>query len=97
MAIQINKPLAGGTGSITTGVKVGGSGSAGTSQASEIDAILAVLESEGIVANSNKYSNADTTTMQSRHNYVITTSRKEAVDTVIDLLNLLDNVKVVGS
>ena len=70
MAIQINKPLTGGTGSITTGVKVGGSGSAGTSQASEIDAILAVLESEDIVANSNKYSKPDTTNMQSRHNYV---------------------------
>lgn len=97
MAIQINKPLAGGTGSVTTGVKVGGSGSAGTSQVSEIDAILAVLESEGIVSNSTKFAKPDTTTMQSRHIYTIQTARKEAIDTVIDVLNLLDNTKVVGS
>jgi hypothetical protein len=97
MAIQINKPLAGGTGSITTGSKVGGSGSAAVSQATDIDALLAALVTAGIVSNWNKYSKADTPAMTGRHNYVITTPRKEAVDHVIDVLNLLDNTKVVGS
>lgn len=97
MAIQINKPLAGGTGSITTGVRVGAQGSAGTSQVAEIDAILPVLKTEGIVSDFNKYSKADTPVMQSRSHYVITCPRKEAVDHVIDVLNLLDNKMVMGS
>jgi len=97
MAIQINKPLAGGTGSLTTGVRVGEQGSAGTSQVAEIDAILPVLEQEGLVSSYNKFSKVDTDKMQSRTHYVITCPRKEAVDHVIDVLNLLDNKMVVGN
>ena len=97
MVIRINKPLSGGTGSITTGSIVNGTGSAAVSQASDIDNLLAAFEAAGIVSSSNKFSKADTPKMTGRHLYSITTPRKEAVDHVIDVLNLLDNVKVVGS
>ncbi len=97
MAIRINKPLSGGTGSVTTGVLSSGTGSAVASQASDIDNLLAAFEAAGIVSSSNKFSKPDTPKMTNRHLYSITTPRKEAVDHVIDVLNLLDNVKVVGS
>ena len=97
MGIRINKPLSGGTGSITNGSIVNGTGSAAVSQASDIDNLLAAFEAAGIVSSSNKFAKADTPKMTGRHLYSITTPRKEAVDHVIDVLNLLDNVKVVGS
>jgi len=97
MGIRINKPLSGGTGSITTGSIVNGTGSAAVSQASDIDNLLAAFQAAGIVSSSNKFAKADTPKMTGRHLYSITTPRKEAVDHVIDVLNLLDNVKVVGS
>lgn len=97
MAIRINKPLAGGTGSITTGVLSSGTGSAVASQASDIDNLLAAFEAAGIVSASRKFSKPDTPKMTNRHLYSIDTPRKEAIDHVIDVLNLLDNVKVVGS
>ena len=97
MAIQTNKPLAGGTGSMTTGSKVGATGSAGASQKDDIETVLTALQSVGIINAFSTFSRADTTKMTGRHLITISADRKEAVDSAIDVCNQLDNKLIVGS
>ena len=97
MAIQTNKPLSGGTGSVTTGSKVGATGSAGASQKDDIETVLTALQSVGIINAFSTFSRADTTKMTGRHLITISADRKEAVDSAIDVVNQLDNKLIVGS
>tara|TARA_Y100000310_G_C20420803_1_gene686601 strand:+ start:86 stop:376 length:291 start_codon:yes stop_codon:yes gene_type:complete len=95
--IQISKPLTGGTGSVTTGEWESGNDLDTASQASTIEDVLDALVTAGIVSSFVKDDSlSDTAKMSSRTNFVILTSRKEAVDHVIDVVNLLDNKKVMG-
>lgn len=96
MAIQINKPIAGGTGSVTTGERSGGSSLNQASQASAIEDVLDALKTANIVSNFIKDDTlADTSVMSNRTRFTIITARKEACDHAIDVVNMLDNVKVM--
>lgn len=98
MAIQPNKPLTGGTGSVTTGEKSSGTSYAQASQASAIEDLIDAFITAGIVTSKSKDDTlGDTDVMSNRTSFVITCRRKEAVDAVIDALNLLDNKKVMGA
>lgn len=95
--IQISKPLTGGTGSVTTGEWESGNDLAQTSQASAIEDVLDALVTAGIVSSHVKDDSlSDTDKMSNRTSFTILTARKEAVDHVIDVVNLLDNKKVMG-
>lgn len=97
MAIQISKPITGGTGSVTTGSRVGAvGGSAAASQAADITALLDAFVQADIVKSYAQMSKPDTTKMTGRTYYSIVTNRKEAADNVISALNLLDNDLVVA-
>tara|TARA_Y100001963_G_C6528610_1_gene330004 strand:- start:306 stop:602 length:297 start_codon:yes stop_codon:yes gene_type:complete len=96
--IQISKPLTGGTGSVTTGEWESGNSYATSSQASAIKDVLEALETNNIISSFVEDDTLDDTTkMSNRTMYTILTARKEAVDHVIDVLNLLDNKKVMPS
>ena len=96
MAIQINKPIAGGTGSVTTGERSGGRSLNQASQASAIEDVLDALKAANIVSNFIKDDTlADTAVMSNRTRFTIITARKEACDHAIDVVNMLDNVKVM--
>tara|TARA_Y100001972_G_scaffold127264_1_gene183595 strand:- start:1428 stop:1721 length:294 start_codon:yes stop_codon:yes gene_type:complete len=97
MGININKPLTGGTGSVTTGSRVGETGSAGSSQKDDIETVLTALQSVGIINAFQTFSRADTPKMTGRHLITISADRKEAVDSAIDVVNQLDNKLIVGS
>jgi len=95
--IQISKPLTGGTGSMTTGEWESGNAYAQAEQSSAMETLLTALETSGIVKSFTKDDTlADTAKMENRTIFYIQTSRKEAVDHVIDVVNLLDNKKVMG-
>ena len=95
--IQISKPLTGGTGSVTTGEWESGNDLDTATQASGIEDVLDALVSAGIVSSFVKDDSlSDTTKMSNRTSFTILTARKEAVDHVIDVVNLLDNKKVMG-
>ena len=95
--IQISKPLTGGTGSVTTGEWESGNDLDTASQASAIKDVLDALVSANIVSSYvEDDSLSDTTKMSNRTSYTILTSRKECADSVIDVLNMLDNKKVMG-
>ncbi len=95
--IQISKPLTGGTGSVTTGEWESGNDLAQASQASAIEDVLDALVTAGIVSSHVKDDSlSDTDKMSNRTSFTILTARKEAVDHVIDVVNLLDNKKVMG-
>lgn len=97
MAIQISKPITGGTGSVTTGSRVGAvGGTAASSQAADITALLDAFVAADIVKSYAQMSKADTSNMTARTYYSIVTNRKEAADSVISVLNLLDNDLVVA-
>ena len=94
---QISKPLTGGTGSVTTGEWESGNDLDTASQASAIEDVLDALVTAGIVSSHVKDDSlSDTTKMSNRTSFTILTARKEAVDHVIDVVNLLDNKKVMG-
>tara|TARA_B100000686_G_C16622801_1_gene880171 strand:+ start:417 stop:713 length:297 start_codon:yes stop_codon:yes gene_type:complete len=96
--IQISKPLTGGTGSVTTGEWESGNSYATSSQSSAIEDVLDALKTANIVKSFTKDDALDDTTkMSNRTIFYIQTSRKEAVDHVIDVVNLLDNKKVMPS
>lgn len=95
--IQISKPLTGGTGSVTTGEWVSGNDLDQASQASGIENLLDAFVTSGIVSSYVKNDAlGDTEKMSNRTSFTILTARKEAVDHVIDAVNLLDNKKVMG-
>ncbi len=96
--IQISKPLTGGTGSVTTGEWESGNSFATNSQASAIEDVLDALKAANIVSSFTPDDSLDDTTkMSNRKMFTILTARKEAIDAVIDVLNLLDNKKVMPS
>ena len=97
MGINVNKPLAGGTGSITTGSRVGATGSAGSSQKDDIATILTALVSTSVINAFQTFARADTPKMTGRHLITISADRKEAIDAAIDVCNQLDNKLIVGS
>jgi hypothetical protein len=97
MAINTNKPLSGGTGSVTTGSKVGATGSAGASQSSDIQTVLQALKDVSIINDFQPFSRADTPKMTGRTLITISADRKEAVDAAINVVNQLDNKLIVGS
>ncbi len=95
--IQVSKPLTGGTGSITTGEWESGNNLDQASQASGAEDLVDAFITAGIVASKVvNASLADTAKMANRTSITILTSRKEACDAVLDVLNLLDNKKVMG-
>ena len=96
MAIQINKPITGGTGSVTTGERSGGSSLNQASQASAIEDVLDALKTANIISNFIKDDTlADTSVMSNRTRFTVIAARKEACDHAIDVVNMLDNVKVM--
>lgn len=96
MAIQINKPITGGVGSVTTGERSGGSALNQASQASGIEDVLQALKDANIISNFIKDDTlADTSVMSNRTRFTVITARKEACDHAIDVVNILDNVKVM--
>ena len=98
MAIQINKPLTGGNGSMTTGEKDSGTALAQASQADAIEALIDAFITAGIVTGKHRDDALlDTPKMENRTMISFTTRRKEAADHVIDVCNLLDNKKVMGA
>ena len=97
MGINVNKPLAGGTGSVTTGSRVGQTGSAGASQKDDIETILQALVDTSVIKSFQTFARADTPNMTGRHLITIAADRKEAIDAAIDVVNQLDNKLIVGS
>tara|TARA_B100002019_G_C21270863_1_gene602197 strand:- start:3493 stop:3786 length:294 start_codon:yes stop_codon:yes gene_type:complete len=96
MAIQINKPITGGTGSVTTGKRSGGSSLNQDEQSSAIEDVLDALKTANIISNFIKDDTlADTPKMTDRTRFTIIAARKEACDHAIDVVNMLDNVKVM--
>ena len=96
MAIQINKPITGGTGSVTTGEKSGGSSLNQASQAAGIEDVLNALKDANIISNFIKDDAlSDTPKMSNRTRFTIIAARKEACDHAIDVVNMLDNTKVM--
>ena len=97
MGINVNKPLAGGTGSVTTGSRVGQTGSAGAAQKDDIETILQALVDTSVIKSFQTFARADTPKMTGRHLITIAADRKEAIDAAIDVVNQLDNKLIVGS
>jgi len=96
MAIPINKPITDGTGSVTTGERSGGSFLNQASQSSAIENGLDSLKTANIISNFIKDDTlADTSVMSNRTRFTVIAARKEACDHAIDVVNMLDNVKVM--
>lgn len=104
MAIQVSKPLAGGSGSVTTFVDGDfSSGPASEDQNAKVRTFLEACIQYGVISEIGaNIDRANTTTASgnthsSRKLIPVTSQRKEAIDAVLSVINLGDNTQILGS